>query len=319
VERAIQVVREALRLFGPPVYVRKQIVHNAHVVQGLAKEGAVFVESEEEVPEGSVLVFSAHGVSPEVHARARARHLRVLDATCPLVMKVHAEARRFASRGYTIFLIGHAGHEEVEGTMGEAPERIRLVQTPEEALSVAAEDPGKVAYLTQTTLSQDEAAEVLAALRGRFPRLVGPPSEDICYATQNRQDAVRALAARSQLVLVVGSKNSSNSNRLVEVARKAGTRAELVEDADAVDPGWLAGVEVVGLTSGASAPEYLVQGVLDLLAREGFTQVEEVKVAEEALFFELPGGLRAASHEGEAEQRAGPEESGRPGLLGVPG
>ncbi len=301
VERAVEVVRAALRLFGAPVYVRKQIVHNAHVVATLAREGAIFVESEEEVPEGNVVVFSAHGVSPAVHARARARRLRVIDATCPLVMKVHAEARRFASRGYTLFLIGHAGHEEVEGTMGEAPERIKLVQSAEEALEVEAEDPKRVAYLTQTTLSQDDAEEIIAVLRRRFPSLVGPPTEDICYATQNRQDAVRLVASRSQLVLVVGSTNSSNSNRLVEVARRAGARAELVEDASAVNPAWLEGVDVVGLTSGASAPEYLVQGVLELLARAGFNRVEEIRVAEEQVSFELPAALKERALGGIAE------------------
>jgi (E)-4-hydroxy-3-methyl-but-2-enyl pyrophosphate reductase len=284
VERAVDAVERALRTHGAPVYVRKQIVHNAHVVRDLETKGAVFVEDESEVPEGAVVVLSAHGVAPEVYANARARGLTVLDATCPLVTKVHLEARRFADRGRTIVLIGHAGHEEVVGTTGQAPDRTILVQDVQEARSVQVPD-GESSYLTQTTLSVDETNEIIAVLRDRFPSIEGPPREDICYATQNRQDAIKEVARRSDVVLVIGSANSSNSRRLAEVARETGTPAHLVDDETEIDPAWLEGVDVVGLTSGASAPEWLVERMLDWLASTGATQVEEVRLAEEHLRF----------------------------------
>ncbi len=285
VERAVEAVERALATYGPPVYVRKQIVHNLHVVRDLEAKGAVFVEEETEVPEGAVVVLSAHGVAPEVYENARARGLTVLDATCPLVTKVHLEARRFAREGRTIVLIGHAGHEEVVGTTGQAPERTVLVQDVEEVRRLRVDDPTSLAYLTQTTLSVDETNEIIAALRERFPAIVGPPREDICYATQNRQDAVKAIARRADVVLVIGSVNSSNSNRLAEVAREAGTPAYLVDDETEVDPAWLEGAEVVGLTSGASAPEWLVERMLAYLVGLGATEVEEVALATERLRF----------------------------------
>lgn len=292
VERAVDAVERALAEHGPPVYVRKQIVHNLHVVRDLERKGAVFVEEETEVPEGAVLVLSAHGSPPEVYRNARARGLRLVDATCPLVTKVHLEARRFAGEGRTILLIGHAGHEEVVGTTGQAPERTVLVQTVEDARTVEVPDPGNVSYLTQTTLSVDEAERIVEALRERFPGIQGPPREDICYATQNRQDAVKEVARRADVVLVIGSDNSSNSNRLAEVARDRGTPAYLVDDETEVDPAWLAGAETVGLTSGASAPERLVERMLGWLAERGFDEVEEVRLAEEHVRFSLPAGLR---------------------------
>jgi len=292
VERAVDAVERALAEHGPPVYVRKQIVHNLHVVRDLERKGAVFVEEETEVPEGAVLVLSAHGSPPEVYRNARARGLRLVDATCPLVTKVHLEARRFAGEGRTILLIGHAGHEEVVGTTGQAPERMVLVQTVEDARTVEVPDPGNVSYLTQTTLSVDEAERIVEALRERFPGIQGPPREDICYATQNRQDAVKEVARRADVVLVIGSDNSSNSNRLAEVARDRGTPAYLVDDETEVDPAWLAGAETVGLTSGASAPERLVERMLGWLAERGFDEVEEVRLAEEHVRFSLPAGLR---------------------------
>jgi 4-hydroxy-3-methylbut-2-enyl diphosphate reductase len=285
VERAVDAVERALERFGPPIYVRKQIVHNLHVVRELEGKGAVFVEEETEVPEGAVVVLSAHGVAPEVYANAAARDLTVLDATCPLVTKVHLEARRFAGRGNTIVLIGHAGHEEVVGTTGQAPERTILVQSPAEARSVEIPNAEHLSYLTQTTLSVDETNEIVAILRERFPSIEGPPREDICYATQNRQDAVKEIARRSDVVLVIGSRNSSNSNRLAEVAREQGTPAYLVDDESELDPAWLEGANVVGLTSGASAPERLVERMLDALASLGVTDVEEVALAEESLRF----------------------------------
>ncbi|GBC87160.1 4-hydroxy-3-methylbut-2-enyl diphosphate reductase 1 [bacterium HR12] len=260
-------------------------MHNLHVVRALEAKGAVFVEEETEVPEGAVIVLSAHGVAPEVYENARARGLTVLDATCPLVTKVHLEARRFASEGRTILLIGHAGHEEVVGTTGQAPGRTILVQDVDEARRLEVEHPERLAYLTQTTLSVDETNEIVAVLRERFPQIVGPPREDICYATQNRQDAVKEVARRSDVVLVIGSVNSSNSNRLAEVARETGTPAYLVDDETEVDPGWLEGAEVVGLTSGASAPEWLVERMLAYLAGLGATEVEEVTLATEHLRF----------------------------------
>ena len=293
VDRAVLTVEKALELYGPPVYVRKQIVHNAHVVRTLERQGAVFVEETEQVPEGATVVFSAHGVAPTVHAEAAARHLRTIDATCPLVTKVHNEARRFAAEDVDIVLIGHEGHEEVIGTTGQAPERIHLVDGVEEAEAVEVRDPAKVAYLSQTTLSVDETETTVAALRERFPLLQGPPSADICYATQNRQTAVKQIASQSDLVLVVGSRNSSNSVRLVEVALDAGASdARLVDCAAEIDEGWLDGVRTVGLTSGASVPEVLVQEVMQWLAQRGYGDVREVRAAEEHLLFALPPELR---------------------------
>jgi 4-hydroxy-3-methylbut-2-en-1-yl diphosphate reductase len=280
-------------MYGAPVYVRKQIVHNTHVVAGLEKRGAVFVEETDEVPEGAVIVFSAHGVAPEVREDAEKRRLRTIDATCPLVTKVHNEARRFAAQGYEILLIGHEGHEEVVGTTGEAPDHIRLVDGPGASDRTKVRDPAKVAWLSQTTLSVDETQQTVDALRKRFPLLIDPPSDDICYATQNRQAAVKQIAGQSDVVLVVGSRNSSNSVRLVEVALDAGAGAAyLVEDAAAVQPEWLAGATTVGLTSGASVPEDLVEGVLARLASSGFTEVEDVEAVPERMQFALPHELR---------------------------
>jgi 4-hydroxy-3-methylbut-2-enyl diphosphate reductase len=294
VDRAVQAVELALERFGAPVYVRKQIVHNTHVVRALEERGAVFVEETEEVPEGAVVVFSAHGVAPGVRTEAKARNLRTIDATCPLVTKVHKEARRFAAQDYDILLIGHEGHEEIVGTTGEAPASIHLVDGPQDAAGVKVRDPAKVAWLSQTTLSVDETNETVTALRERFPQLLDPPSDDICYATQNRQSAVKQIAADSELVIVVGSRNSSNSVRLVEVARDAGAQAAyLVDDAAAAEAGWLDGVSTVGVTSGASVPEDLVNGVLSWLAGHGFDQVEEVEAVRERMVFALPQELRA--------------------------
>jgi 4-hydroxy-3-methylbut-2-en-1-yl diphosphate reductase len=293
VDRAVQTVEIALERFGAPVYVRKQIVHNTHVVRGLEERGAIFVDETEAVPEGSVVVFSAHGVSPEVREEASGRGLRTIDATCPLVTKVHNEARRFAAQGYDILLIGHEGHEEVIGTTGEAPEHIHLVDGPAGSESVQVRDPAKVAWLSQTTLSVDETTQTVAALRERFPQLLDPPSDDICYATQNRQAAVKQIAAESDVVIVVGSHNSSNSVRLVEVAKEAGARAAyLVDDASDVDASWLDGAHTVGVTSGASVPEDLVDGVLARLAGHGFADVEEVEAVRERMVFGLPRELR---------------------------
>ncbi len=293
VDRAVQTVEIALERFGAPVYVRKQIVHNTHVVRALEDRGAIFVEETEAVPEGSVVVFSAHGVSPEVREEAKDRGLRTIDATCPLVTKVHNEARRFAAQDYDILLIGHEGHEEVVGTTGEAPTHIHLVDGPAGSDSVEIRDPAKVAWLSQTTLSVDETTETVAALRKRFPLLLDPPSDDICYATQNRQVAVKQIAAASDVVIVVGSLNSSNSVRLVEVARDAGAPAAyLVDDASGIEQAWLDGVGTVGVTSGASVPEELVTGVLDRLAESGFTDVEEVESVRERMVFGLPRELR---------------------------
>jgi 4-hydroxy-3-methylbut-2-enyl diphosphate reductase len=291
VERAVEIVERTLTRYGPPVYVRKQIVHNLHVVRGLEEKGAVFVESEDEVPEGAVCVLSAHGVSPAVHRNAGRRHLKVVDATCPLVTKVHVEAQRFAKGGRTIFLIGHAGHEEIEGTSGEAPDQIVVVEGPEDVERVDAADPERVAYLTQTTLAVDDTVEVIEALRQRFPAMVGPKHDDICYASQNRQEAVKALAARSHLVFIVGSQNSSNSNRLVEVAREAGTEAHLISDETSIDPDWITDAEVIGLSSGASTPDVLVERVVAYLNDHGYGEVEEVSVATEDVHFPLPAGL----------------------------
>jgi 4-hydroxy-3-methylbut-2-en-1-yl diphosphate reductase len=285
VERAVEAVERALQTHGAPVYVRKQIVHNAHVVRDLESKGAVFVDEETRVPEGAVVVLSAHGVAPEVHENAAARRLTVLDATCPLVTKVHLEARRFAKKDRTIVLIGHAGHEEVVGTTGQAPDRTVLVQDVAEARSLRVVDPDNLAYLTQTTLSVDETNEIVAALRDRFPSIEGPPREDICYATQNRQDAVKELARRADVVLVIGSDNSSNSKRLAEVAREQGTPAHLVDDETEVESAWLDGADVVGITSGASAPEWLVDRMLSWLASRGANEVEELRLTEEHVRF----------------------------------
>ena len=292
VERAVDAVERALAKHGAPVYVRKQIVHNLHVVKDLESKGAIFVDEETEVPEGAVVVLSAHGVAPRVSDNSNERHLEVIDATCPLVTKVHVEARRFAGEGRTIVLIGHAGHEEVEGTSGQAPERTILVQSPAEAERVQVSDPGNLSYLTQTTLSVDETNEIVRILRERFPTIQGPPRDDICYATQNRQDAVKVIAPPSDVVLVIGSQNSSNSNRLAELSKELGTPAYLVDDEDQVDPAWLAGATTVGLTSGASAPEWLVHRMLAWLAARGFEDVEEVTLTEERVKFSLPAGVR---------------------------
>ena len=293
VDRAVQTVEKALERYGAPVYVRKQIVHNTHVVRELEGRGAIFVEEAEEVPEGAVVVFSAHGVAPQVREEAAKRGLHTIDATCPLVTKVHSEAKRFAAQDYDILLIGHEGHEEVVGTTGEAPARIHLVDGPEGSANVQIRDPAKVAWLSQTTLSVDETNETVAALRERFPNLLDPPSDDICYATQNRQIAVKRIAAEADLIIVVGSRNSSNSVRLVEVALDAGAPAAyLVDDVSAVDPAWLQDVETVGVTSGASVPENLVSGVLDWLGEQGFDTVEEVEAVQERMVFALPHELR---------------------------
>ncbi|WP_216205155.1 4-hydroxy-3-methylbut-2-enyl diphosphate reductase [Amycolatopsis aidingensis] len=292
VERAIDVVERALRHWGGPIYVRKQIVHNTHVVADLEARGAVFVDELDAVPDGATLVFSAHGVSPAVREEAGRRGLHVIDATCPLVTKVHAEARRFAGRGDTVVLIGHAGHEEVEGTLGEAPEHTVLVQDVAEVEHLRVPDPSRVSYLTQTTLSVDETEEVIAALRKRFPLLRGPASDDICYATTNRQDALRGVAAESDLVLVVGSANSSNSVRLVELAQRQGTPAQLIDDAGDIRPDWLSGVGTVGLTAGASAPEGLVDEVIAALGALGPVTVHARETTRETIHFTLPSAVR---------------------------
>ncbi len=292
VERAIDTVERALRIHGVPVYVRKQIVHNSHVVRDLEAKGAIFVDDERDVPPGSVLILSAHGVAPIVYANAERGRLAVIDATCPLVTKVHLEARRFAREGYTILLIGHEGHEEVAGTTGEAPANVRLVGTPEEARRIDVPKGRRVAYLSQTTLSVDETNEVIDVLRERFPHIEGPPRDDICYATQNRQEAVKALALRSDVVLVIGSDNSSNSNRLVEVALATGTPAYLIDDVTDIEVAWLEGRDVVGVTSGASAPEWLVERVVDHLRGLGATDVRQVHTIEERIRFSLPAQVR---------------------------
>jgi 4-hydroxy-3-methylbut-2-enyl diphosphate reductase len=291
VERAVEVVERCLARYGSPVYVRRQIVHNLHVVRQLEGAGAIFVESEEEVPEGARCVLSAHGVSPAVRQNAARRNLTVIDATCPLVTKVHVEARRFAKAGRTIFLIGHNGHEEVEGTAGEAPGQMVVIDGVDGLAAAEAQDPGNVAFLTQTTLSVDETVEVIAALRGRFPDIVGPRHDDICYASQNRQEAVKALAARSDVILIVGSDNSSNSNRLVEVGRDAGRPSYLVADETAIDPAWIEGTEVIGVSSGASTPDELVARVVAYLRARGYGEQEELRVATEDVHFPLPAGL----------------------------
>ena len=293
VERAVETVEQALELHGAPVYVRKQIVHNAHVVRDLESRGAVFVDSVAEVPPDGLLVFSAHGVSPAVRHSARFRGLRTIDATCPLVSKVHAEARHFARLGYTIFLIGHAGHEEVEGTTGEAPQSIVLVENADQAESVTPPQAERIVYLTQTTLSVDETDEIVAVLRRRFPRIEAPKKEDICYATTNRQRAVKRMLGAVDLLLVIGSRNSSNSNRLVDVARAGGIPAHLIDDESEIDEAWLEGVESVGVTSGASAPESLVHRVVGWFHDRGVLQIEALDDAVEDVFFKLPREVRA--------------------------
>jgi 4-hydroxy-3-methylbut-2-enyl diphosphate reductase len=285
-------VERALELYGAPVYVRKEIVHNKHVVEQLRARGAVFVESETEVPEGATIVFSAHGVAPGVHANARELTLRTIDATCPLVTKVHVEAKKFAADGYTIVLIGHAGHEEVEGTMGEAPENIVLVQTEDDVDRLEIEDPERIAYISQTTLSVDETRAIINRLRRRFPAIVGPRTDDICYATTNRQAAVKQLAAQCDLVLVIGSRNSSNSNRLVEVAREHGADSYLIDSESEVREEWLEGKPVVGITSGASAPESLVQRLVEFFRDRGTSDVQELQVVQEDVRFMLPKVIR---------------------------
>ena len=292
VDRAVQTVEKALDMHGPPVYVRKEIVHNKHVVEQLAERGAIFVDEETEVPEGETVVFSAHGVAPSVHENAAARGLRTIDATCPLVTKVHVEAKKFAADGYTIVLVGHAGHEEVEGTTGEAPGNIVLVQSEEDVDRLDVEDPDRVAFITQTTLSVDETLGIIRRLRERFPNMVGPKTDDICYATQNRQDAVKQLAPLCDLVLVIGSKNSSNSNRLVEVSREHGTRSHLIDNETEVREEWLEGVNTVGITSGASAPEELVQRLVEFFRARGAKDVSELEVTEEDVRFMLPRDVR---------------------------
>ncbi|EFH31071.1 4-hydroxy-3-methylbut-2-enyl diphosphate reductase [Streptomyces pristinaespiralis ATCC 25486] len=293
VDRAVIAVEKALEQYGSPIYVRHEIVHNKYVVQTLEKKGAIFVDETAEVPEGSIVMFSAHGVAPTVHEEAAQRKLATIDATCPLVTKVHKEAVRFAQEDYDILLIGHEGHEEVIGTSGEAPDHITLVDGPEDVANVEVRNPDKVVWLSQTTLSVDETMETVDALKTKFPGLISPPSDDICYATQNRQIAVKQMGAEADLVIVVGSKNSSNSVRLVEVALGAGARdAHLVDFADEIEEAWLDGVSTVGVTSGASVPEVLVEGVLEWLSKRGFEDVEIVKAAEESITFSLPKELR---------------------------
>jgi 4-hydroxy-3-methylbut-2-en-1-yl diphosphate reductase len=292
VERAVETVEKALDLYGPPVYVRKQIVHNLHVVRDLEARGAVFVDDEREVPAGETVVFSAHGVAPSVHANAAVRGLQTLDATCPLVTKVHVQARRYAEAGYTIVLIGHEGHEEVVGTMGEAPGSIVLVESVADVEALEFDEDAKLAYVTQTTLSVDEASEIIAALRRRFPAIYAPKKEDICYATSNRQWAVKEMLSEIDLLLVIGSRNSSNSNRLVETARAGGVDAYLIDDAGEIDEGWLGVASVVGVTSGASAPEKLVAEVCDWFRERGVAEIEPYRLVNEDVEFRLPVELR---------------------------
>jgi 4-hydroxy-3-methylbut-2-en-1-yl diphosphate reductase len=294
VDRAVQTVERALELYGAPVYVRKEIVHNKHVVDQLRQRGAIFVDEETEVPEGQTVVFSAHGVAPTVHQNAAARALQTIDATCPLVTKVHVEARKFAAQGYTIVLIGHSGHEEVEGTMGEAPDNIVLVESVADVDALEVPDPDHIAYISQTTLSVDETREIIVRLRERFPNITGPRTDDICYATTNRQMAVRQMARECDLVLVIGSRNSSNSNRLVEVARDHGARSHLIDNVGQLEEEWLEGARVVGITSGASAPEELVQGLVDWFRERGTSDVSEFEVVQEDVRFMLPKEIRKA-------------------------
>jgi 4-hydroxy-3-methylbut-2-en-1-yl diphosphate reductase len=292
VERAVETVEKALELYGPPVYVRKQIVHNLHVVRDLEARGAVFVDEETEVPEGETVVFSAHGVAPSVHANATARRLNTIDATCPLVTKVHVQAKRYAAAGYTVVLIGHAGHEEVVGTMGEAPDAMVLVESVDDVERLAFPADARLAYVTQTTLSVDETSEVIGALRRRFPDVYAPKKEDICYATSNRQWAVKEMLNEIDLLLVIGSRNSSNSNRLVEVARAGGKASYLIDDESEIDESWFEEVGVVGVTSGASAPEKLVEGVCDWFRTRGVTEIEPYRLVDEDVEFRLPVELR---------------------------
>ncbi|HTA35034.1 MAG TPA: 4-hydroxy-3-methylbut-2-enyl diphosphate reductase [Solirubrobacteraceae bacterium] len=294
VDRAVQTVQRALAIHGAPVYVRKEIVHNKHVVAQLAERGAIFVEEQTEVPEGAVCVFSAHGVAPSVRAGAAERGLQTIDATCPLVTKVHREAVRFAQEGYTVVLVGHDGHEEVEGTMGEAPDRIVLVQNEDDVDELEVADPQRIAYITQTTLAVDETSAILARLRERFPSIVGPRTDDICYATTNRQAAVKQMAASCDLMLVIGSRNSSNSVRLVEVARDCGTEAHLIDSARELQEEWLAGARVVGISSGASAPEELVSELVDAFRVRGVEDISEFDVVREDVRFMLPKQIRDA-------------------------
>jgi 4-hydroxy-3-methylbut-2-en-1-yl diphosphate reductase len=295
VDRAVQTVERALTLYGAPVYVRKEIVHNKHVVEQLRERGAIFVEElDDSVPEGAMTVFSAHGVSPAVHAEADRRQLRTIDATCPLVTKVHREAVKFAAEGYTIVLIGHAGHEEVEGTMGEAPEHIVLVETEADVDALEVEDPTKIAYISQTTLSVDETRSIINRLREKFPHITGPRTDDICYATTNRQAAVKQMAPLCDLVLVIGSRNSSNSNRLVEVAREHGAQSHLIDNESQVQEEWLEGVDTVGITSGASAPEELVSRLVEFFRERGVSDVSEFEVVQEDVRFMLPKTIRQA-------------------------
>jgi 4-hydroxy-3-methylbut-2-enyl diphosphate reductase len=288
VVRAIDIVRIALEAFGPPIYVRKEIVHNRSVVEELQQKGAIFVDSVDEVPEGERVIYSAHGVSPEVRQNSKLRQLRVIDATCPLVTKVHVEAVKFAREGYSLILIGHRDHDEVIGTLGEAPSVTQVVGSPEEVESVTLPDPNRVAYLTQTTLSLDETRDIIAALRRKFPNIKGPAAQDICYATENRQVAVKHVASDADLLLVVGSDNSSNSKRLVEVARSLRTEAHLIDNYNDIRPEWLQGVKKLALTAGASAPEHLVQEVVEYLASQGFRHVEELEIMPENVRFGLP-------------------------------
>lgn len=288
VVRAIDIVKIALETFGAPIYVRREIVHNRYVVNELAEKGAIFVHEIEEVPDGQRVIYSAHGVSPAVREMSKSRHLKVIDATCPLVTKVHIEAVKFAKQGYSLVLIGHRDHDEIEGTLGEAPEVTQVVSNVAEVEALQIPDPDHVAYLTQTTLSLDEARDIIHALKVKFPKIVGPHSQDICYATENRQVAVRNVAYKADLVLVVGSTNSSNSNRLVEVSRNLGTIGYLIDNSQAIDPAWLQGVTHVAVTAGASAPEVLVEGVVNYLKLNGFDRVEEVEVMPENVRFGLP-------------------------------
>ncbi|MFY9468862.1 MAG: 4-hydroxy-3-methylbut-2-enyl diphosphate reductase, partial [Solirubrobacterales bacterium] len=292
VDRAVQTVEHALDIYGPPVYVRKEIVHNKHVVESLRARGAIFVDNADEVPAGATVVFSAHGVSPAVHAQARERSLKTIDATCPLVTKVHVEAKKFAADGFKIILIGHAGHEEVEGTMGEAPDAMILVETVEDVQNLEVPDPERLAFISQTTLSVDETREIIEALRDKFPRIVGPRTDDICYATTNRQASVKELARECDVVLVIGSKNSSNSNRLVDVTRDLGTDAYLIDNASQVQDEWLEGKPVVGITSGASAPDELVQNLVQVFRERGTTDIGELEVIQENMRFMLPKEIR---------------------------
>ena len=309
VDRAVQTVEEALKLYGPPIYVRKEIVHNKHVVTTLQERGAIFVEENDEVPEGSIVIFSAHGVAPEVYEQANARGLKAIDATCPLVTKVHQEAKRFASEDYDILLIGHEGHEEVIGTAGEAPRHVQLVDGPAGVDKVTVRDPSKVVWLSQTTLSVDETMQTVAKLQEKLPLLQSPPSDDICYATSNRQHVVKQIAPQCDVVLVVGSRNSSNSVRLAEVALSAGARASyLVDYAQEIDDAWLEGATTVGLTSGASVPDDLVMQVLDHLAARGFGEVAEVTTATEKLVFSLPQELKRDMRTAAAERAAAAAE-----------